>query len=393
MVETDARRPLFAAACAGMFVFGIALALLGTLFGLPEMRARLQVNLAQQGDLFLLLFSGVLVSSLLVGPLIDRTGNKVVLFVSALLVTLALGGFAAADSFRFAAVAALLLGLGGGGLNTSANVLVSDIYGDERGPMLNLLGISYGIGALLLPLLAASLTAIFTVRQLLLFMAALAALAAAAYALLRFPPAREAPGFSVGELLRVARYPGVLLLAGVLILQSGNEASIGGWTSSYLGSAGAAATTATWVLAGYWTALMAGRLLAARLLRRIGKAQLVLAGGLGSVAGCAVLLAAGTPAGMAAGVMLAGLSFAPIYPTTFAIAGDRYARYSGTVFGLLFTVGTIGGMTFPWAIGQLGHSLGMRSGMLLPLAGATLITLLAVVIRSREQRKQFDKLS
>ncbi len=389
-VANASRRPLFVAASAGMFVFGIVLALLGVLFGLPEMRARLQVDLAQQGDLFLLLYFGVLVTSLLAGPLIDRMGNRLVLLVSALLATAALGEFAVAQSFAAAAVSAVLLGLGGGGLNTAANVLVSEIYGGERGAMLNLLGIFYGIGALALPLLAASLSAVFTVRQLLMFAAALTALAAAAYALLRFPPAREAQRFSAGQLARVARYPGVLLLAFLLFFEAGNESAIGGWTSSYLGAAGATARTATWVLAGYWAALMAGRLLAARLLRRIGKMQLLLASGIGAAAGCGVLLGAQSLEGMAAGVALAGLSFAAIYPTTLAIAGDRYAHFAGTLFGLLFSVGIAGGMIFPWAMGHLGQSFGMRWPMLLPLGASTMVCALVAVIRSRDKQATSD---
>lgn len=366
-----------------MFVFGIVLALLGTLFGLPEMLARLRVNLAQQGNLFLLLYLGVFVASIVVGPLIDWIGNKLVLVVSALLVTVALGGFTWAQSFAAAAVSAVILGLGGGGLNTSANVLVSEIYGDERGPMLNVLGMFYGIGALAIPLLAASVSAIFSIRQLLIFAAALAALAAAAYSVLRFPPAREGQGFSAGELAQVARYPGVPLLASVLFFESGNEAAIGGWTSAYIDSVGATAHTATWVLAGYWAALMVGRLLAARLLRHIGKLPLVLWSAVGAAVGCAVLLITQSVAGMAAGVALAGLSFAAIYPTTLAIAGDRYSHFAGTVFGLLFAVGVVGGMIFPWAIGHLGQSFGLRLSMLMPLVSATIICALVAVIRAR----------
>src|SRR5437588_13122420 len=96
---TEVKRPrLLMAACAGMFVFGIVFALLGTLFGLPQMREGLHVNLAQQGDLFLLLFIAVGVSTLASGPLIDRFGNKLVLLTSSVLVTIALVQFSFADS-------------------------------------------------------------------------------------------------------------------------------------------------------------------------------------------------------------------------------------------------------------------------------------------------------
>ncbi len=86
---TDVRGRLFVAACAAMFVFGIVLAILGALFGLPAMRERLAVSLAQQGDIFLALFFGIFLSTIFVGPMIDSFGNKVVLTVSAALVTIA----------------------------------------------------------------------------------------------------------------------------------------------------------------------------------------------------------------------------------------------------------------------------------------------------------------
>src|SRR2546425_2021284 len=193
---------MFLAACAGIFLFGIVLALLGTLFGLPEVRARLRVNLGQQGDLFLILYFGVFLSSLVAGPLIDRIGNKLVLMVSALLVTAGLGGFAPAQSFGAAATCVALLGLGGGGLNIAANVLVSDLYGADRGPMLNALGMFYAIGALGIPLLAASLSTAVPIRGVLLCAAVLAALTTIAYSALRFPPARESKGFAMRDLLQ-----------------------------------------------------------------------------------------------------------------------------------------------------------------------------------------------
>src|SRR5439155_11648867 len=70
---------LFGGAATGIFVFGIVMAVLGTLFGLPEMRARLQIDMAQQGNVFLLLFMGILVSTLVAGPAIDSIGNKIIL--------------------------------------------------------------------------------------------------------------------------------------------------------------------------------------------------------------------------------------------------------------------------------------------------------------------------
>jgi MFS transporter, FHS family, glucose/mannose:H+ symporter len=382
------RGVLFGGAATGIFVFGIVMAVLGTLFGLSEMRARLRIDLAQQGNVFLLLFLGIFLATLVAGPVIDALGNKLILVVSSLLVALGMAGFAYAHSFAGAALPAVLLGLGGGGLNTSTNVLVSDLYGEKRGPMLNMLGIFYGIGALCIPLLAAVLAGHFPIASQLLICSGLAAACAVLFLVLRFPAASAAQSFSWREALGVAKYPGVLALGFLLFCQSGNEASISGWTSTYVGEAGLGARTATLILAGYWAALMAGRLMVARLLKFVGKEQLVLASGVGALVGAGILLTNRSEAMLVAGVLVIGLSYAGVFPTTLAIAGDAYRKMAGTIFGLLFAIALLGGMSFPWAVGQISQSLGVRYGMVVPLAGAAGICVLAWVILRRERRRQ-----
>jgi fucose permease len=181
----------------------------------------------------------------------------------------------------------------------------------------------------------------------------------------------------------VVRYPGLALLAAILCLESGNEAALGGWTSSYVGSLGANARTATWVLAGYWAALITGRLLVFKIVGRMRKPSLVLASAAASLVSCLVLLTATTIAATAVGVAMAGFAFAGIYPTVLALAGDRYSKYAGTMFGLLFAVGLAGGAIFPWAVGQISQLVNLRLGMLVPVAGTIATTTLAAVIRSR----------
>jgi len=363
-----------------MLVFGIVLAILGTVFGLPAMRERVQISLAQQGLLLFFLYFGIFGASSAVGPLIDHLGNKANLLTSSVLVAIAMVVFADARSFATASFAAILLGLGGGGLNTCTNVLVSDLYAAQRGPMLNLLGIFFGVGALSIPLTAASIVGRFTIPQLFLVCAMLATVCALWYAVIPFPPAKTKQEFSWRELLEVAKYDGVLLLALILFCESGNEACIAGWTSTYVNVAGQAPRVATLVLAGYWAGLMVSRMLAARVLSGIGKSQLVLSMALLSLGGCAVLLLARSLVLLFAGTALIGLSYGPIFPTTLAIAGDRYAQRAGTVFGLLFSIALIGGMIFPWAVGQVSQRVSVRAGMIVPGLGAVVIVGLSLAI-------------
>jgi fucose permease len=376
------RGRLFASACAGMFCFGIVLALLGTLFGLPEMRQRLALDDVRQGTLLALLYAGLLISTPLVGPVIDALGHKIVLAVSSLMVTATFVGFMVAHSFPAAAAASLMLGLGGGGLNTSTNALTSDLYVDERGPRLNLLGMFFGVGALFIPLLTATISSRFTAAQIIAFAVVLAGACFLLYLALPFPAPREGHGFSLREALRVARYPGVLLFAAVLFFESGNEAVIGGWTSTYIGSLGATPQAATWILSGYWAGLMLGRLAAIPVLRHVGKFQLIFSCAVSAFLGYALLATTGSLALIAAGVLIVGLAYSAIYPTALAMVGDRYARFAGSVFSLLFTLALCGGIVFPWSVGRVSHATGIRAAMLVPVAGSAFLCALLLVLRT-----------
>ncbi|HEX4784953.1 MAG TPA: MFS transporter [Candidatus Sulfotelmatobacter sp.] len=386
-MKSNERTILFGGAATGIFVFGIVMAVLGTLFGMPEMRQRLKIDLAQQGNVFLLLYVGILLATLVAGPVIDSIGNKVILVTSALLVASGMAGFAYAHSFGGAAIPAVLLGLGGGGLNTSTNALVSDLYDEDRGPMLNVLGIFYGIGALGIPLLAAIIAGHLPIARQLLSCAGLAGVCALLFLSLQFPKASRDQSFSWRDVLRVARFPGLLVMGFLLFCESGNEASIAGWTSTYVAETGMGAKAATFILAGYWAALMLGRLLVARMLKFVGKRQLVLASGLGAFAGAAILLATRLEGLLVAGVILIGLSYAGVFPTALAIAGDTYTKMTGTVFGLLFAIALVGGMSFPWAVGQLSQRFGVHYAMMVPLAGAAGICALAGKILWAEKRR------
>ena len=380
--EADRRR-LFAVGCLSMFVFGMVIAMLGTLFGLPEMRARLGIDLAQQGQLFSVLFVGILVATVLAGPMIDRFGSKSVIVSASAMVTIALAFFTGARGFGAAVTAAALLGFGGGWLNIGGNALVSDVYPESRGRMLKLVGTFFGIGALFVPLLVWVTFDRLTIGGTLAACLAVAAACTLVALPLRFPPPREAATFSFRDYLATARYPGVLLLGALLFFQSGNEATLSGWTSTYIGSVGWPPRAATAILLGYWVMAVVGRALSSRAQAWLGKPGLVLAAALLAAAGCLALLAgAGSLAALAVSAWVTSLALSAVFPTTLAIAGDRYHRYAGSVFGFLFTIANFGGMLFPWALGQVSQVAGVRWGMVVPLVGTLAVAALALALKN-----------
>jgi FHS family glucose/mannose:H+ symporter-like MFS transporter len=251
--------------------------------------------------------------------------------------------------------------------------------------MLNMLGIFFGVGAISVPLLAVFVEGHLAIPQLFLICAVLASLCAATYALLRFPKAATPQAVSLRDLYAVSKYDGLMLLASILFMESGNEASIGGWTSTYVNSGGYLPRTATLVLAVFWAALMLSRMSAARILKAWGKSQVVFGNALLAVLGSLILLFARSLLLLFIGTALIGSAYGPIFPTTLAIAGDRYRERAGTVFGLLFSIALLGGMLFPWTVGHVSQRFSVHTGMIVPLTGALAITLLSgiVILRNR----------
>ncbi len=370
---------LQASAFAGMFVFGIVMAVLGAI--LPSLFERIRIDKAEAGGLFLIMNFAMLLMSLFFGPIVDRFGFKLLLAVSSLLVALSFGLLAFAPGYSYVILAAVVLGLGGGGLNGGTNALTSDLNPGGRGSALNLLGIFFGFGALSIPFLIGTLLGWAGLARILVLAAALGMIPFVLFATSAFPKPKQPQGFPIREVKRIAGDPLLWLCAFILFFQSGNEFTLGGWISTYLHEQfGLTPMTASLVLAGYWAAVMAGRLAASRIVARTGHNGLVLGSALLSFAAAVLLVGAPSGGAAVAGALLIGLGFAAVYPTTLATVGERFSAVSGTAFSIIFTVALCGGMLSPWLAGTIAQAASLRRGLLVPVVNCAMIVILQIVL-------------
>lgn len=376
------RGPLLAAACASMLVFGSVMALLGAL--LPELAPRLGFGLAQSGRVFLAMNAAMLAASLAAGSAIDRAGFRLPLALGSLLVAAAMALVAAASTYGHLIPAMLLLGLGGGALNAASNTLTADLHAGERrkNAALNLLGVFFGLGALLVPLLVGRLVNTAGVTPLLAGASAVCLALAAACALLRYPQPKAAGRAPAAGFAKLLTNPLVLVLGLLLMLQSGNEFLLGGFISTFLVSAtGMTVAAASFSLTSFWAAILVARLLWGRLLLIVDGGTLICTCA-GASAAAGLLLAAAPSQGVAvAAVPLLGFAASGIFPTALGLAGARFADQSGSVIGLLLAMALIGGMTVPWLAGQAGEAWGVRATMAFAPAGFAAILILAAAGR------------
>lgn len=380
---------LSAAAYAGMFVFGVVMALLGAI--LPSLAERLRFDAADIGTLFLVMNGAMLAASLALGVAMDRFGMKPPMAAGPLLVAAALVLIVRAAAFPDLLPAVVLLGVGGGALNGATNTLVADLHDDpqRKSAALNLLGVFFGFGALFLPLAIGVLLAWLPVESLLIVAAGLSAVAGLFAAVLRFPAPKQGHALPIGEIPRFVRAPLVIVFAALLFFQSGVEFTMGGFVSTYLtremGVESVAA--ASWILAAYWTALIVSRIVLSRIALAAEPYRVLVWSAGGACAGAAVAAAAPGAAVAAIGIVLAGWALAGVFPTALGIVGARYKTHSGTVFGILFAVALSGGMMLPWAAGRIGAAAGLRWSFAMIAAAFAAILVLSRVGARLEHEK------
>ena len=362
---------LMGTACAGLFTFGVMTSFLGAT--LPELSARSGFDLTRSGTLFSFLYFPQVPMVFLAGPLIDRFGKKLVLAAGFLCSAAALVGMAYAPSYAVLGALLVMLGLGGSSAMAAANTLIPDLYPENPSSALNLGGIFFGVGAVFFPWLVALMARRLGLVATLWSIALLVGLVAVVALAQKFPRASMAGGFDWGQAMSVAINPAVIILACVLFFYSALEVSTAGWIRTFLEKDLAATSESSKIiLASFWIMMMLGRLIASQVVKRVRGPQLVLGCSVGAIAGLLLMALAPNVWIATAGIILCGLSYAPVFPTTAGTASTYFARIFGTVFGMLMTLALLSGAVVPPAIGYVAQHQSVRAGIWI-LAGIAVL--------------------
>jgi len=376
-------------ACAGLFTFGIMTSFLGAT--LPELSARLAFDLQRSGTLFSFLYFPQIPMVFLAGHLIDRFGKKPVLVTGFLFSAAALVGMAYAPSYAVLGALLVVLGLGGSSAMSASNTLIPDLYPENPSSALNLANIFFGVGAIFFPWVVTMMTAQVGLRATLWLIATLVAAVAVVALAETFPRASAAGGFVWREARNAILNPAVILLAWVLFFYSAVEISTAGWIRTYLEREFSISSQASQIiLTVFWVMLMIGRLVSSQIVKRVRGSQMVLAASVGAVVGLLLLATAPNVPLAVVGIVLCGLSYAPVFPNTAGTASTYFSRLFGTVFGILMTLALLSGAVVPPALGYLAQRTTVRTGIWL-LAGIAVLLLVTQAVFNRYERRRLLK--
>ncbi len=132
--------------------------------------------------------------------------------------------------------------------------------------------------------------------------------------------------------------------------------------------------------------MMVGRLAASQVVKKIPGPQLVLASSAIATLGLATLALAPNVSVAAIAVVICGLSYAPVFPTTAGTASTHFPKLFGTVFGMLMSLALLSGAVVPPLVGVVAQRSSIRAGLWLLAAIAVLLFLTQAIFNRYEKR-------
>jgi len=348
---------LFLAASLGMLLFGIVLISLGSI--LPHLRDLFKLSDLATGSLLSLLPLGILVGSLVFGPVVDRYGYKILLLVSGLLIFAGLEGIALTRNLMFLRISILFIGLGGGAINGGVNALVADTAEGDRGARLSLLGVFFGIGALGVPSLLGILNNVLSYEKILFWIGISVWLPLILFLLISFPPPKHPQGFPIREATKLFKDPWIIMTGFVLFIQSGMEGLANNWSTTFLQENKDFITQhALFSLSCLVAGMTVTRLILGWALPHV-RSSLVLIGSIGlSISASLVLMLAESHFAIYAGMALLGAGLAACFPVVMGYVTDRHKILSGTALSMVLVLALLGNMIINYGMGIVANTYG-----------------------------------
>lgn len=343
---------------------------------LPYILKEFNLGYDQGGMLLALKAMGNLGASILGGIISDGIGRKKVLAFGAMCFIVSFGSIAVISSPILLFVLFFIAGMGWGIMNSIVNVMVSDAV-DGKSSVMNLLHMFFAVGAFIAPLIVGSLVKFdLSWRYAVIILAMLSAILFFVFVFM--PLQSKYKGKKTVESpqnpFRNMRY---YIFAGLLFMYVGTESSINGWLTTYLSDVVVlSAVSPQDVLSIFWVTTIIGRLISAYLSNLFSKEALLLTYSLGGAIFYVLFLLGSGEFFIVLCVLMMGLFFAGIYPTTVANA-SFLIKGSGTAAGIMMSLGGFGGAVVPYLNGLIAEHKGLYAGMRVIIFFALVLVVIA----------------
>jgi len=375
------KRMVFAVACLNILVFGIGVISLGAI--LPFLSDKFGLDEISKGTLASLLPLGILTGSLVFGPIVDKYSYKNLLSFSVVLNILGLELIAWSNSFVLLGLAFFLIGWGGGMINGATSALVSDIsedHGENKGANLSILGVFFGLGALGMPIVIGSLSDSFGTEANIAGIGIFMVIPLLFNLFISFPEPKQSQAIALKSFFALVRNKMLLLFGFVLFFQAGMESLTNNWTTTYLiEKLDVAENEALFSLTLYVGIFTLGRLLLGFLLKRFSSHSVIIVSILLATVGGILTYISKDLMMYQLSLVLIGLGLAGGFPIVLGMVGDQFPSWSGTAFGVVFSIALFGNMTINYFTGLIAESRTIIVFPVIYLLSAIMMSILLII--------------
>lgn len=379
------RNLAFIAACACIFIFGIAIITLGST--LPQLSVEYDLAEIDKGTLGSLLPFGILAGSLIFGPVVDKYSYKYLLAVSVFLTITGFEIIALASVFYQLGIAFFLIGFGGGMINGATSAMVADIsedYKENKSANLSMLGVFFGLGSLGMPVLLNILSRWLDYRHIISGTGVFLILPLVLILVISYPAPKQAQSMSLSGITKLLRNAGLLLFGFVLFFQSGWEALVNNWTTTYLiDNLKFQESAALSMLTLFVFIFTIGRLSLGFILKTVSGKKAIIISTLIALCGSVIMMLAVNKLMVIAAICMLGIGLAAGFPVMLGYVGDKFSAWSGTAFSIAFSIALIGNIFINYFTGLTTESIGISGFPVIPvIVGSSSIILLLIALRN-----------
>ncbi len=370
---------LILAAVLAVFVYGLIAPVLGAL--LPSY----QLNSGQEGMLALSYAIGLIVATLITGPMIDIKGNKSALVLGLALVSASLWAAPNAGGYAGLLVVYVVMGLGGGIVVTGANALAGAVDPTHRGSALNFLNVFFGLGGIVTTYAASNVLQPVTLCY---SIATLTLIALIVNIATKMPGPSGELGFKLNEVPVLISKPALMLLSLFLFLYVACEIGVWNWLQSYLISLNFTPKRAGSVVSyGFAFGILVGRAVVSRILVKVPAITVTFVAAILMAITTFVMLQLHSAGAITIAVFCAGLAMAPVFPTTLAMVGDAFPRGTATAMCIAITLGWVGLAVSSPIIGHVKADSNLSHALLLLPFFSVLMIIVNVLLRPVLKRR------
>lgn len=339
-----------------MLVFGIAVVTLGSVA--PALKQKFLLDDFATGTLFSILPIGLIIGSLVVGPICDRYGYKGVMFLSALGICVGFEGIAFANNLQLLRSFIILFGLSAGFINAATNSIVVDVSDVHKGPNLSILGIFFGTGAFGMPLILSRLVGKVNPLEVLSNSGWIVLVFALLFLFVPFPPSKQDRGTSVPWSSLFS--PLLWFISFYLFFQSSMESIITNWTTTYVHSKGSISNAQALLgLSIHMLGMIVMRLLSATIFRNV--AQTIILGFclVQLLVGVLLLHQGQTALLIYVGLFFAGTGLSAGFPVMLGFVGQYFSNISATAISFVLVIALTGNMLINYFTGMIIQQYGI----------------------------------